>query len=151
MEQSRVTVHEHPAQEIARLIQGEGYSLTDSLCQRIKDPKEFLNQDEIGIFSKVPVKISKLNLLERLLERVGIRKEGSVIGMLWLDNLNFGRNAKIDEHWYLEVNGREYIQELKDLVERISKPYDVKVTVFLVREKSDEKWFPHKHGMEYAF
>ena len=105
---------------IAKIVRENGYSIGSLLHYRTENPDECV----IGILKDREPKRGFLGF------KKGQRAYS--IGQLWLEN--YIRNANRIEKWVLEVYGKDFVPELKNLAENLSAQYCVDIEVQLISQ-----------------
>jgi len=120
-----VSYYESPVFAVAKFLRERGYEIADCIGMRTYTP----NRAGIGILKPKPP-------VERrfLFFRLKVEQRALFIGVLWFDNKP--RGAKLDKTWILEVNGREYVQELIELAKELAKIHSKDIRVVLKQENS---------------
>ena len=131
---SEVTVYEAPHLRVARALRGKGYQIgyfgvrTDEPDSRIVSV----------LVPREPVERSFLWM------RWKQRQPGLYVGDLWLDNPP--RKATPDQHWVLEVQGRDYLEELTAVSRELSDAIGASVEVKLLWEHPGLEREPRRGG-----
>ena len=117
-----VTYYESPAYEVARILREKGYRIADITGEECYEPDE----DVIGIL-KGGRRAPGGPIFGTL-----FGKRGLFIGRIFFNNKP--RGAEVGKRWVLEVYGREYVEELRELAEELSSRYGVDIDVRLKSE-----------------
>jgi hypothetical protein len=121
----RIQYEESPLYKIAQSLKDKGYILASNTGVR---EKEVYDRNCIGILKPRKPIIKKF-----LGIKIPIHQRALYIADLWLKNE--AREAGYS-NWVLDINGRENVNELTELVKELSEPTKAKVKIRLKSEES---------------
>ena len=117
--------NEFPAEFITRHLNGNGHAVGHESGRRMQHPFPM----SMAIFHERPTRQSYFG---------STRPEpADHIGTVWFSDGN--RNAKYHSRWVVEVYGREYAQEVKDLLDGPAQVYGVTLDVSVLDAHRREK------------
>ena len=118
---AKVSYYESLVYEIARILKSKGYEIANFSGVKVSNPED---HDGVGILKPRPTFF-------------GFKRRGEYMGYLWLNSV---RGASENKRWFLEVNGRQNVQELIDLVKNeLSGINDAKIEIRLDCEESKKE------------
>jgi len=110
-----VSYYESPVYGVAKYLRAKGYEIADCLGIRVREP----SKNVIGILKPRPpvVRFFFFRVKQRAL----------FLGVLWFTK----RGATPEKLWILDVYGRENIQEMTELTEKLSQEFSVDIRLNL--------------------
>ncbi len=92
----------------------------------------WLDTSSVGLYLPTPKPRRKFFWL------ITMSREWGWIGNIYTSNHEKGANNK---NWVMEVYGRENVDRLKDLAEKVMEKFGVDVHIRLEREKTEWSWY----------
>lgn len=133
---SRVIVEEDVlAAKLGKWLLEEGYGLADCTGLSMSISHLRILNDAVGLLV-----INKPIIREYLFGLIKITKKfrRSLVGVIWLENRYRKANYK---NWVLEVHGKEYLEQLKSLAQKMSFAFKVKISIRLISDHAQTEGF----------
>ena len=120
-----VSYYESPVYGVAKHLRARGYKIADYLGVRVREP----DKRAIGILKPRPPVVKRSFFFRRKM----LEQRALFLGTLWFTE----RGADPEKLWILNVYGRENIQEMTELAEKLSQEFSIDIRVVLDKERTE--------------